>query len=454
MYAIDSIADWVKNLVKTSKVFDDKGKHHPEYPGAAIFDSDKATAEKGHTSADFSTKKEFDKREVGNPTVESKYPDHSNETDIILDENAKEVKAPPKAKHTPGETTSVSAPMKYDDPLILEKIDDKTQLSSGHIYELPKDKKKSKVTDTPRGSAAHENTFVPGKVKAFGNFLLLKSGNNFALIEYKNGLDKEGTVHASGLLEDEANALYKEKIIPYEEAYADKMSSDLGMTKDEVKAFINKNPENFLRIAVDMDEKEWWCLTCGKKVDNEQMHRSQGHQLELTKKEALKTADVSTEVVHVLPPSPHKKTNVGDMHTMSVVEESPLGYLMYCKECGRNHFMPKKQEEVEELLPGTEHVDRPMLPAPVAASKKKAYYEDWNLFSLFYQTPQEEEKARKITFEIKKKLDEVAAIVNEAPKELGSGDPEVKDSMDKYLREITLKETPPIHKEKDTTIYL
>jgi len=443
MHAIDSIAGWIKDLVKTAKVFDDKGKHHPEHPGAAIFDSDSATAEKGHTSADFSTKKEFDKREVGNPSVESKYPDHSNETDIILDENAKEVKAPPKATHKPGETTAVSAPMKYDDPLILEKIDDKTQLSSGHIYELPKSKKKSKEVGTPHGSAAHEHTFIPGKVKAFGNFLLLKNGNNFALMEYKNGLDKEGTIHATGLLEDEANALYSEKIAPYEEAYTDKMSTDLGMTKEEVKAFADKNPENFLRIAVDMNEKEWWCLTCGKGVDNEQEHWQQGHKLDLVNKEAtVKQADVSTEVVPIPAPTP-RKLNVGTVHSMSVVEESPLGYLMFCKECGRNHFMPKDQEGIEDLVPAPGHVDRPMLPAPIAASKKKAYFEDWNKFSLFYKTPQEEEKARKITFELQKKLDEVADVINTAaPLGFGITDTEATESVNKYLSEKTLKAEP------------
>jgi hypothetical protein len=234
----DYIPGWLSGLLKMSAKFDDKGDHHPEHPAAKHFDGKSTVMEKGDTSGKFKTKEEFDKREVGNPEVESKYKtkDHG-ETTSELDKDKSDSPPPPTAKNTPGETTAVSAPSKYAEPLHLEREDDVKPAMGGHVY-LPFSDK------TPRGEAGHKApTFIPAKVKAAGQFGILKEGDLFNVTIISPGVDNE--VVAKGLELDEAEVIAEQYARECLATRHKEISKVTGLSIEALEQMIEKEPEEY-----------------------------------------------------------------------------------------------------------------------------------------------------------------------------------------------------------------
>lgn len=137
---------FLETLVKEAKKFDWKGDHHPEHPGAKIFDSDKTVVDNGRDNTEqFKIKKSLDERKHGNPEVESKFLESkSNETDIVISENAEKIKPPIKAKNTTKDTDAVINPTALKEPMKLDNIDSSVT-EGGNIYEIKEKNKKADV---------------------------------------------------------------------------------------------------------------------------------------------------------------------------------------------------------------------------------------------------------------------------------------------------------------------
>lgn len=134
---IQHIVSTAASSIKISKTAEGE-KEAKEYPTQKKI-REEVTLEKGYTAADFSTKKVFDKKEIGNPSVKSNFPEGpKGETDALIEQDAKAPKESPKFEGKVGETTAVIAPCKIE-PLILEKMDFDAAKGT-HIVDLSKDK--------------------------------------------------------------------------------------------------------------------------------------------------------------------------------------------------------------------------------------------------------------------------------------------------------------------------